>query len=239
MSNQPSISPSPSPSPSSSSSDLFAKLRALADANIAKRKAKDNPGLSPKTKAKLNAKSASAKKSLEETIAQAAKQARKKVSPWHPTAVILPVLRHHCKACQSEFTSPGGAPLVRFEHRKNGTIWETAGHPSQQNPNLPKQIRIIEIEVEVCPECFSQTPILSESDSPQIPFPLEFPTSKGVNIFPTKEILEMTQQKLKPNLRRFHLALPAILALPSFPSTSLWPELPGQFPEPGGTDQYD
>ena len=211
-------------------SDLFTLLRSLADANIAKKKAKESPGLSPRTKAKLNSEAKAAKKSLEEIIAQAAQQARKKVSPWHPTAVVLPVIRHHCRACQSEFTSPGGSPLVRFEHKKNGTIWETSGHPSQQNPNLPKHIRIIEIEVEVCPECFSQTPLLFEPDSPQTPLCLEFPTSKGVNIFPTKEILEMTQQKLKPNPSRFR---------PAFPSNSLWPELPGQFPEPGGTDQYD
>jgi hypothetical protein len=202
-------------------SDLFAQIRALADANIAKKKAKETPGVSTKTKTKLNAKAKSAKKNLEDMIAQAAKKARKKVSPWHPTAIILPVLRHHCKSCQAEFTSPGGPPLVRFEHKRNGTIWETSGHPSQQNPNLPQQIRVIDLEVEVCQECFSTTPILSEPGSPQLPLPLEFPTSKGINIFPTKETLEMTQQRLSPHPHPIGFRLP----LPSHP---LWPEDPNR-----------
>lgn len=197
----------------------------MADASREKKalRAKTRAGIStPADRASAHRSSTNAK-AIEDLIAKAAANARAKVTPWEAQAIVLPVVRQYCRHCQAVHTYTGGSILVRFRHRKNGTIWETAGHPSQQNPNLPRVIRYLDQSLETCHECFTSSPHIEE-DSPQIPLPLPF-VKKSLNIFPTKETLIMTEQKLNS-----HPVLPPY----SRPTLGdLWPEEPfGGVPEP-------
>jgi len=76
-----------------------------------------------------------------------------KKSPWRPVAIVLPLIHTTCR-CGSVHTQASSTPLVRFLH-KNGSIEETANHPSRFNANLPHLYRDIYTSSEYCTSCFT------------------------------------------------------------------------------------
>ena len=135
------------PEPPCSSPDaLWAQLCALSGGNAtAKRQAKR--GLTAIIKAE------------EEERALARRRALAAVSPWRAVAVVLPVLETKCR-CGKRYISPAGSELTRFEHRRDKSLWEIAEHPGANNPRLPRIVRVMEAFAQVCPACFTPTPIV-------------------------------------------------------------------------------
>lgn len=100
--------------------------------------------------------------------AERAKADRAALSPWVPEATVLAVLRTTCTHCQSEFLSPAADSLmVRFRHRRNGSTWETANHPCQRNPSLPRETKFLERQTHACPHCFLEPGVLSHYQQQQ------------------------------------------------------------------------
>lgn len=94
----------------------------------------------------------------EAMIADAAKkhlETQKKISPWIPEANVYCQVQVTCTQCHSSFKYPAAESLlIRFRHRRNGGTWETANHPSQMNPHLPKEIQTVQRKTHCCSFCF-------------------------------------------------------------------------------------
>jgi len=74
-------------------------------------------------------------------------------SPWKAIAIVLPVREIHCK-CGSIHRHPAGSPLVRFQHKSDGSIWEVDDHPSLNNASLPREHHVMCSTVTCCQDCF-------------------------------------------------------------------------------------
>lgn len=101
----------------------------------------------------------------EALIAQAAQRHREtqqKISPWLPECVVLYTQEVLCTHCGSQFRYPAAnSLLIRFRHRKNGSTWEVANHPSQLNPTLSREARTLHSRVHACEHCFRQPSVLA------------------------------------------------------------------------------
>lgn len=79
-----------------------------------------------------------------------------KPSPWELIAAILVETRVTC-TCGIQWRIPASEdPLVRFKHKKNGSLWEVANHPAVMRPGLPRKIRILEGSCHACPSCWGE-----------------------------------------------------------------------------------
>jgi len=75
-------------------------------------------------------------------------------SPWEVTAAILVESVITCN-CGTVWVSPAAdEPLVRFVHKRNGTLWEIAHHPTLLKPTLPREVRQITGSCKVCAACW-------------------------------------------------------------------------------------
>lgn len=101
----------------------------------------------------------------EALIAQAAerhRQTQEKISPWLPECVVLYTQEVLCTHCQSTFRYPAAnSLLIRFRHRRNGSSWEVANHPSQLNPALPREQQTLYSRVHACENCFRDASVLT------------------------------------------------------------------------------
>ena len=175
------------PTPTPGASDLFAQIKALADART---KAKNSKGT---VLAKSTRKAAQSEKSrLLAEIEQAAQRARQAVSHLHATAVVLPRLVCTCTACGSQFHFPGGDPLVRFRSDRDASwVQERAEHPSLLNPQLPRVIREIHSTVGICENCYNPGPVVeTQGMDGQLDLRLELPqgTPTPIQQLPKQEI---------------------------------------------------
>ena len=77
-------------------------------------------------------------------------------SPWKAVAVTLPVSVTTCR-CGATHRSPAGSPLVRYIHRRNGTLWEVPEHPARFNTSLPRDFTLLHSATEWCEICLPAT----------------------------------------------------------------------------------
>ena len=90
------------------------------------------------------------------------RRAQATLSPWIPQALILVVSRVQCTHCGHTHEAPGAAtPLVRFANRRDNSTWEVANHPSQLNPDLPREIKYLDSVVHACEVCFFDSTLIT------------------------------------------------------------------------------
>ena len=118
----------------------------------------------------------------ERLIAQAAQRhraARQNLTPWIPEAIVLLIRETHCSHCAAVWPSPAAESLmVRFRHRRTGDTWEVANHPSQLNPHLPLEKKVLHAKAHACPACFTSGNLLAHyrrRAEEQNPAPLNTP----------------------------------------------------------------
>jgi len=98
-------------------------------------------------------------------IAAAAEAARAKLrqSPWKSTRLVLWMNQIQCACGHTHFSPSCDGLTVEFTHRDGVSKQYVTHHPSQANPNLPREIEYRLGSSECCHECWPEFAQAEES----------------------------------------------------------------------------